>query len=121
NDSLNIVRNVTRFMQARTKEDVWGSKPYVGVTAVGALDGPIAEQMNRHVPWKLEQAGYGRVGKETIDVALNLGEAVLKTTNRTDIDQFEKLELVLVEKSTGKPVIVGLVDETGSPRINPDT
>ena len=113
NESPNIVRTVTRFMRATCCEDIFGSKPYIGVTPAGALDGPLADQMNRHAPWKIDQAEYGKYGKEAIGLALDLGEAVLKTTHRHDVDQYDTDEIVLVDRKTGKPVLVPMINETG--------
>lgn len=120
NESINIVRNVTRFMIARTSEDIFGSAPIVAVSANGDTSEDLAEQMNRHGNWKLEQARWSKVGKEAIGLALNLGETIQKTVNKTVIDRYETSELVLVEKKSGKPVVVGLVDSDGAPQLNED-
>lgn len=119
NYTLNIVRNVTRFMKARCGEDLFGSKPWFSAMPVGLQGDPaLADQINRHAPWKLGQAQYTKIGKEGIGLALDLGECVLKTTHRTEMDYFESPELVLCNKRTGKPVVIGLKDEAGEPRLN---
>jgi hypothetical protein len=106
NHSLNLVRNVTRFMKARCGEDIFGSKPWFGVTPVGGMeDAALSGQINRHAPWKLGQAEYTKHGKEGIGLAIDLGECILKTTHRTAVDRYETLDLVLVDKATGKPVV----------------
>lgn len=121
NESLNIVRNVTRFMKARCGEDVFGSKPWFSARPVGGADDALlSEEINRHAPWKLGQAEYTRHGKEAIGTALDLGEAVLKTTHRHETDCFERLELVLVNVKTGEPVLVPQFHPAGQPRLNPD-
>jgi hypothetical protein len=120
NESLNIVRNVTRFMKARCSEDIFGSRPWMSVRAVGGADENLAAQMNRHAPFKFDQAGYTGMGKEAVGTALDLGEAVIKTTHRTDKDRFERMELVLVSKASGKPIVVGLKDTAGNPQQNDD-
>lgn len=120
NESLNIVRNVTRFMKARCGEDVFGSAPWFTVTPVGTQDNALAGQINKHAPWKLDQAQYSKHGKEGIGLALDLGEVVLKTTHRTTVDIHDKLELVLVDKRTGKEVLAPKFDEAGAPVIGED-
>lgn len=103
NESVQMVRNVRRFILARAWKDLYGSKPWFAAKPRGPHDPATASQIQDHAGEKLEIARWEEVSRGVIGTALDLGWCPVKTTWRTEEEAHETMEVVLCDKK-GKPV-----------------
>lgn len=106
NQSLQIVRSVRRYLCARVSKDIFGSSPWFSVKPQGTMDQALAEQIQPHAGWKLDEASYEAKAKEAIGIALDLGEVAIKTTWKKEEDVFDEIQTILVGPD-GRPVLDG--------------
>jgi len=105
NETLGIVRSVKRFLLARVCKDLFGGEPFFYVRPEGKVDKELAEAMQKHAGWKLRLAQYKAKIKRAIDTLLDVGYVPIKTTWDVQEDVSESLEMILVHKSDGVPVV----------------
>ncbi|MEP6672351.1 MAG: hypothetical protein ABJF10_24515 [Chthoniobacter sp.] len=105
NETLGIIRSVKRFLLARICKDLFGSEPIFYVRPEGKVDKPLAEAMQKHAGWKLRQADYKAKIKRAIDTLFDVGFVAIKTTWDVQEDVSESLEMILVHKADGAPVL----------------
>lgn len=104
NDTLNIVGGFAAFMTARAVDDIFGTDPYYALSPEGMADDMLAQTMQKHSEWKLRKSDWKDAGLDSIDCAVGLGEAFLKSSWVTEIDIYETREKVLID-TAGKPVL----------------
>ena len=97
NIPLEFINGVADFMVARTCEDIFGSDPYFSVIPQGPADKLLSEQLPKHMGHKLGEARFKTVGRQAVRRGYHLGEGVLKTTWRRDVDASEELSVVLCD------------------------
>lgn len=90
NESMGLVRSAILFTTARTREDIFGSSPWLAAKPVGLADNALADNIQRHLPWKIDQSNFQESGEEGIERCFNLGESILKHTWRRDAQTFHR-------------------------------
>lgn len=120
NQSAQMIRSAWRFINARLAKDFFGSEPWLSAQPEGPLDGSIAAKIQKHSTWKLRQSNWKPSIKQSLGVALALGEVGIKTTYRVDIDHSERLEMILCRPAASSPTegATSPTDETISPSID---
>lgn len=122
NKSLQTVRAINRFLEARLYKDLFGAKPWFSVKPQGRMDTVLANQIQPHAAYKIREAKWDEIAKQIIKVTLDLGECPFIVTHKTDIDAHKRLALVLVDRQTGEPVIgpdgEPITDETPSEPVH---
>lgn len=97
NETMGLVRSAITFVAARTREDIFGSNPWMAARPVGLQDEPLAALIQHHLPWKIGQSNFQDVGEEGIDRCFNLGETILKQTWTRKVQRFERFANVLTD------------------------
>lgn len=104
NETLGAIRSQITFKAARTKGDLFGSKPFFTASPEGAMDGPLSEKIYQHFEWKLSCADAQETMEKMIDSAFNLGEAIVRISWRRDVDKYTQKLIVVGKKVEGKSV-----------------
>lgn len=104
NLTVPISRRVCRQMIARAINYFFGSDPWFAAFPVGEMDRGFAQRCDRYARWKMDKAGLRRTLEKAIERAFVVGEAVVKSTWRKDVQYYKSTEAVLVGED-GKPVI----------------
>ena len=100
NIPLEFITGVADFMVARTCEDIFGSDPWFAVIPQGPADKTLSEQLPRHFDFKLTEARFKALGRTASWRGFHIGEAIIKTTWRKEVDTSETLATVLCQGST---------------------
>lgn len=106
NATLGTIRGQITFKAARTKGDLFGSKPWFSASPEGPHDAALAEKIYHHLEWKLTCADAQTQMEGMIDTAYNLGEAIARIGWRRDVDRCTQKKIVAVRKEKGKTVPV---------------
>ena len=94
NESLNMIRGVARYMKGRCEGDLFGGSPWFNAKAEGLQDDDLADALQKHLDFKLRQAGYRPQGKSCIGTVIDLGSAVQKTTWKVTREPYERMSSV---------------------------
>jgi hypothetical protein len=116
NLSAPVVRRVATQLSARLVKYFFGTDPWLAVQAIGAADKETADALNRLVTLKMRANNNQAHCRRAISTALDLGEAVLKTTFKRRKTRFSRQETVLVDTRTNAIV----VDSEGAPVLPTD-
>lgn len=103
NDSLNIVGGFAAFMTARTADDLFGTDPFYALNPEGLEDRQLADDLQKHSEWKLRQSPFKDAALDAVDLAMGLGEGVLKVHWHREVDVYECEATVL--HLDGEPVL----------------
>lgn len=79
NDTLGMSEGFCDFATAQARDDIFGTKPWLGATPEGRSDPALAELISKHSNWKLNQSDLEACIKDGIKVACWGGTAFLKT------------------------------------------
>lgn len=109
NLSVQLPRNVVSFLHAKMDKDTFGSSPWLAVSPRGKKNPALAEQMQPHGEYKLEEAHWRDRARGAMKTVLDLGWVPVKTAWRIDEDISEEVESVLFSDQHGQPV----TDERG--------
>lgn len=105
NASLRPVATVGAFLEARLSRDYFSSTPWFAVKPQGPLDGPLAKQLEPYARYKLREAKFEEFGRGAIKSVLDMGFCPVKVTYDVQTDESEEFKIVLVDTTTGMPVV----------------
>jgi len=109
NESLNMIGSGIDFIRSRLIEEVFGSKPWysANLRQPGGLDPALAEQVGRHLRWKLgpDQIDFEALSADMVTQACKLGECVAKLFYKTEEEAFERIASILWDTETNAPVL----------------
>lgn len=103
NDSLNIVGGFASFMTARAVDDIFGTDPYYALSPEGIEDRALAEDLQKHSEWKLRGSPFKEAALDALDLAMGLGEGVIKVHWHREVDVYEREAVVM--HVDGEPVL----------------
>ncbi len=107
NETMNLVGSGIDWINARLEEDLFGSKPWFAVDPENrsGTDPLLADQVQRHLGWKLgqRQVDFPEKGSEIIRTACVIGESVTKISYEAKDDVFERIASIL--HRDGEPVV----------------
>lgn len=103
NDSLNIVGGFAAFMTARAADDIFGTDPYYALNPEGMEDRALAEDLQKHSEWKLRSSPFKEAALDALDLAMGLGEGVIKVHWHREVDVYEREAVVM--HVDGEPVL----------------
>jgi hypothetical protein len=92
-------RRICRQMVARAINYFFGTDPWFAVYPVGNADMIRADQSDRYLRWKMDQAKLKRTEEQAVERAFILGEAVVKTTWRNKEQIYKTTATVLVDEA----------------------
>lgn len=98
-------RRVVQQQIARANNFFFGSDPWVTVYPVGTDDKDFANNIDRWVKDRFERAGNKAAHEMANQGAFIRGEAVLKTAHRKLVDFHETIASLLIDPSSGEPMI----------------
>jgi hypothetical protein len=109
NESLNLIGSGVDFIRSRLIEEIFGSKPWFSANPrqPSGLDIALADQVGRHLRWKLgaDQIDFEAVSTELVSQACKLGECVAKIFYKTEAETFERIASILWEIRSDSPVL----------------
>jgi len=111
NIPMEFITGVADFMVARTCEDIFGSEPFLAAVPQGRADAKLADQITKHLGFKLNEARFKQIGRQAIWRGYHVGEFILKGTWKREEDTSERLATVLVQGQGKRTVEV--LDENG--------
>jgi hypothetical protein len=95
NDSLNIVGGFAAFMTARAADDIFGTDPYYALYPEGVEDRALSDDLQKHSEWKLRLSPFKEAALDALDLAMGLGEGILKIHWHREVDVSETDATVL--------------------------
>jgi hypothetical protein len=98
NFAVPISRRIARQMTARAANYFFATDPWFSCYPVGAMDRELADKSDRYLRWKLDAAGVKRTEEQAIERAFALGEAVVKTTWKLQLQPYRTMATVLVDE-----------------------
>jgi len=109
NESLNMVGAGVDYVRCRMLEEIFGSKPWFFAdprNAEGQMP-EIADQVGRHLRWKLgpDQVDFEGVSTDLVTQACKLGECVAKVFYKTDEESFERVASILWDTREDRAVL----------------
>ena len=99
NFAVPISRRIARQMTARASNYFFATDPWFSCYPVGAMDRELADKADRYLRWKLDAAGVKRTEEQAIERAFALGEAVVKTTWKMQLQPYRTMATVLVDEN----------------------
>ena len=99
NLTLPVTRRMVRQMIARSVEYFFGTDPWFGVYPVAQQDDELAETIEKHAQWKIEnKTNVKNQLIKAIEYAFIRGEAVVKTTFKNRDMIYKTMQNVLVDE-----------------------
>lgn len=105
NDTLGMAEGFVDFATAQARDDIFGTRPWLGVTPEGRSDGPLAEQITKHANWKLGQSDIEEAAKDGILVACWGGTAFLKSRWESLKETYMGSKMVACSKSADAAIL----------------
>jgi hypothetical protein len=109
NESLNMIGSGVDFIRSRLIEEIFGSKPWFSANPrqPSGIDIALADQVGRHLRWKLgaDQIDFEGVSTELVSQACKLGECVAKVFYKTEAETFERIASILWDVEGDAPVL----------------
>ena len=98
NESLNMVGAGVDYIRARILNEVFGCRPWFSVDGRNAfgMDAEIADQISKHLRWKLgpNQIDFEGMASDLVTQACKIGECVAKIPYRKDEEAFERIATI---------------------------
>lgn len=107
NNTLGILSGTVDFVFAQARDDIFGTRPWLGATPQGMSDSELAEKITKHSQWKFDQSNLEETLIDAIKLAVDLGTSFVKPNWIKDIETFEENKDVAHWK--GEP----LLDDAG--------
>lgn len=111
NLTASLSQRTTMQMVARANNYFFGTEPWYAANFVGTEDRKKAEKVDRHSKHKFQITGLRNVLEQADEFAFVRGEAVIKSTYKTDDRVFKRKGKVLHDGATGQIVL----DTKGNP------
>jgi len=109
NESLNMIGAGVDYIRCRLIEEIFGGAPWFSANPrhPSGLDAALAEQVGRHLRWKLgpDQIDFEAVSAEMVTQACKLGECVAKLFYQTQEERFERIASILWDARADAPVL----------------
>jgi len=109
NESLNMIGSGVDYIRSRLIEEIFGGKPWFSADPrqPDGHDPLLAEQVSRHLRWKLgpDQIDFQAVSTNMVTQACKLGECVAKLFYKTEEEMFERIASILWDTQTNAPVL----------------
>lgn len=109
NETMGLIRSGIGFIVARIQDDLFGSLPWFAAIPEGTNDTILAGKIYEHSAWKLREAKFQSHGEDVVERVLNFGEAILRTSWKTDVQTYHRLRSVLIGPD-GEPVLTSTGD-----------
>ena len=109
NETMGLIRSGIGFIVARIQDDLFGSLPWFAAIPEGTNDTILAGKIYEHSAWKLREAKFQAHGEDVVERVLNFGEAILRTSWKTDVQKYHRLRSVLIGPD-GEPVLTSTGD-----------
>lgn len=97
NYHIPVSQRLVEQLKARAQSRFFGVEPYIGVYPIGKSDAAFAKQVEDYARWKMRQCRIPDKAKEGIDIALDIGESVIKTTYSNLSQIFKSYQMVLTD------------------------
>ena len=104
NDTLGMAAGFWDFFNAQSRNDIFGTKPWLSATPEGRSDVNLAERITKHAQWKLFRSNLEQVGKDALNVAGWGGTAFVKARWHREEETFKRTVQVL-HAAAGEPII----------------
>jgi hypothetical protein len=117
NITLNLSRVFCRRMIAKGISYFFGTDPWFAAYPEGIEDSELAATIERHARWKIKQTPCNQVMRQAVERAFIIGEAVVKTIQRDEIQHYRSKTEILVD-ADGKPILTS--EDEGSDYIFKD-
>lgn len=116
NDNLGMVAGFCDFHFAQAKDDILGTRPWMGASPEGKADAELADTITKHANWKLRYSDVEPALIDALKVSTWGGTAFVKASYLRVIEQVMAEMPVAIDVRTGKPV----KNEAGISIVDPE-
>ncbi|MEY3898820.1 MAG: hypothetical protein RLZZ214_4342 [Verrucomicrobiota bacterium] len=105
NDTLGTVAGFVDFHEAQSRDDIFGTRPWLAATPEGRDDNELAEIMTKHAQWKFNQGDLEDALIDALRISTWGGTAFIKPVWDNDVDVFTRRVPVAHDVATGQPIL----------------
>lgn len=117
NDTMGLSPSFNEFHFAQVKDDIFGTRPWVGATPEGKDDADLADDLTKHFSWKIQHSDVEPALIDALKISTWGGTAFVKTGFRREVESYYRTGQVAINVETGKPFLVAPDPETGKPTL----
>lgn len=104
NETLGTVAGFYDFHLAQAKDDIFGTRPWLGATPEGKEDDKLADTITKHAQWKFNQSDIEDALMDAIKVSTYGGTAFIKASFLKVLETYQKPTALPYETKSGTPI-----------------